>query len=575
MFSSSVNYNEGTHRTNTGKTISSRAFNRRSYSFIMAIIPFSLVFLISTSYQENADDLHSRDPRYFSVETIDALRQYVSATRPDDPMIIRGTNTAMAPSVREFYARNGYRPVWLHYNGLNGGATNLIYLITRAREYGLEPDHYHLPLILSMKQQLEQQLGNGKPAQINLDLEVLLTEAAFRMMVNLHAGYCAFDSSLYASDWVPRLTEVLLHGVAEGQVVENMLTVEPRFIEYTRLRKASEIFVRSNVLTDEWKNIVYPTSDTVKLRREVAVALNHLGYLSESYTDDELTEALKSFQHYHGLSSDGKPGKNTVEALRQSTLFKYRMLALNLNRLRKYHMADSSLIVVNIPGFNLKVLKNNQVKDSFKVIVGHPKTPTPLISGTMDRIIANPVWYVPKKIAINEMLPKIKADSAYLKRNGFKVLDSEFKSVDFENLNLADIPASEFNYTFRQDRGTDNSLGQMKFIFSNPYAVYLHDTPGKALFAKDIRAFSHGCVRVENPERLASYILHEYNSDTTNVSRVIAAGKPREFKVASALPIQIMYLTCEADDAGRVYFFKDIYGKDRKEMEELAGFMGI
>jgi murein L,D-transpeptidase YcbB/YkuD len=193
----------------------------------------------------------------------------------------------------------------------------------------------------------------------------------------------------------------------------------------------------------------------------------------------------------------------------------------------------------------------------------------------METIIANPCWYVPKNITVHELLPKLKTDTGYLKRNGFKVLDSNFKTVNYENLNLADIPETDFNYTIRQDRGSDNSLGQMKFIFSNPYSVYLHDTPGKTLFSKDLRAFSHGCVRLQDPDRLANYILHEINADTTNISRLIATGRHFEFKLTSSLPVQIIYITCEADEAGRVYFYKDIYGKDEKELDQLAPFMDI
>jgi murein L,D-transpeptidase YcbB/YkuD len=303
--------------------------------------------------------------------------------------------------------------------------------------------------------------------------------------------------------------------------------------------------------------------------------LTKLGYLNGIHGNNDLNEALKEFQHYHGLKPDGKMGKNTVDALKQSTLYKYRVLALNLDRLRKNRNLDSSMLYVNIPAFRLKVFHGNAIQDTFRVIVGNPSTPTPTLTGNMESIIANPFWYVPKNISVRELLPKLRNDTGYLKRNGFKVLDRDYNTVNYKNLNLADIPESDFDYTIRQDRGSDNSLGQMKFIFSNPYSVYLHDTPGKTLFSKDLRAFSHGCVRVEHPERLAGYILREINADTTNIGRLIAAGKYHEFKVSSSLPIQIIYITCEADDAGRVFFYKDIYGKDKKELDKLAPFMDI
>jgi murein L,D-transpeptidase YcbB/YkuD len=233
------------------------------------------------------------------------------------------------------------------------------------------------------------------------------------------------------------------------------------------------------------------------------------------------------------------------------------------------------MLYVNIPAYRLKIYESNAVKDTYRVIVGNPKTPTPLLTGNMERIIANPMWYVPRKIAVNEILPKLKSDSTYLARNGFKVLDKNHNVINAADIDMNNIKEQDFNYTFRQNRGTDNSLGLVKFIFSNPYAVYLHDTPGKSLFSKDLRAFSHGCVRVQNPEKLAHYILQRFNSDTTDFAALMQTGRHREFTIQASLPIKITYITCEGDDNGHVYFYKDIYERDEKELELLAKFMGI
>jgi murein L,D-transpeptidase YcbB/YkuD len=118
-------------------------------------------------------------------------------------------------------------------------------------------------------------------------------------------------------------------------------------------------------------------------------------------------------------------------------------------------------------------------------------------------------------------------------------------------------------------------LGQVKFIFPNPHTIYLHDTPGKALFAKDIRAFSHGCIRIKDPERLAGYIIHEINDDDTDLAALIRNGQHREISIAADLSIQIRYITCEGDQTGNLYFYKDIYGIDEKELLQLQEYMGI
>jgi murein L,D-transpeptidase YcbB/YkuD len=567
--------NQCTHLINPGKTLSHAKFHKNAFRYFVAVIPVAIVLLISTSYQQGPEESNAIEPGYSIPGTVDSLRAVLTGNTPDFRVFIQEENPAMIQSIRNFYFRNGYKPVWTYFNGLNGRATSLLYLFEHAREYGLEPGHYHVSAIRKLQKQLEDKSQGYKQSTIGVDLEVLMTDAAFRFMVNLHAGYRSFDTSLYASVWVAKLTDILLDGIATGNVVANVLSVQPRFIEYTNLRTANEHFVRTNSLTDQWADINYPTKDTVRLQSQIRKTLKTLKYLDNNFYNTDITQALKEFQHYHGLEPDGKPGMNTVEALRQSTLHMYRILALNLDRLRKNQDVDSNLLYVNIPAYRLKVFSGNILKDTFRVIVGHPSSPTPTLSARMERIIANPTWFVPKSITMREILPKIKTDSGYLQRNGFKVLDRNFRTVNYETLNLADISESDFDYTLRQDRGLDNSLGQIKFLFSNPYSIYLHDTPGKTLFSKDLRAFSHGCIRIQNPERLAGYIINELNADSTNISRLIKAGNHHEFNISSTLAIQIMYITCEADNAGKLYFYKDIYGNDKKELEKLASFMDI
>ena len=567
--------NRCTLLTNPGKASSHLHFHKNTFRYFVALIPVAIVLLISTSYQQSPDERNAIEPGYYTPGTVDSLRAVLTAGSPDSQVFIYEENPAMLQSVRNFYFRNGYKPAWTYFNGLNGQATSLLYLIEHAREYGLEPGHYHVSAIRELQQQLEDKSQRSKQSTIGVDLEVLITDAALRFMVNLHAGYRSFDSTLYSAAWVVKLTDILLDGVATGKVVENVLSVQPRFIEYKNLRKANEHFVKTNSLTDQRVEINYPTKDSVRLHSQIRKALKTLRYLDNSNGNTDITKALKEFQHYHGLEPDGKPGANTVEALRQSTLHIYRILALNLDRLRKNQNMDSNMLYVNIPAYHLKVFNGNTLKDTFRVIVGHPSSPTPTLSARMERIIANPTWFVPKSITMNEILPKIKADSGYLRRNGFKVLDRNYNTVNYKTLNLADISAGNFDYTLRQDQGLDNSLGQVKFLFSNPYSIYLHDTPGKTLFSKDLRAFSHGCIRIQNPERLAGYIINELNADSTNISHLIKAGKHREFGISSTLAIQIIYITCEADNAGRLYFYKDIYGTDKKDLEQLAPFMDI
>jgi murein L,D-transpeptidase YcbB/YkuD len=152
-------------------------------------------------------------------------------------------------------------------------------------------------------------------------------------------------------------------------------------------------------------------------------------------------------------------------------------------------------------------------------------------------------------------------------------VDRNNRTVNSKQVDVDLISSAE--YFIRQESSSDNALGRVKFIFSNPYSVYLHDTPGKASFEKDTRDLSHGCVRLQNPEKLAEYLVNAVQSDSTNISGLIDKGIRREFNLAIAVPIRISYITCDADENGNLYFYRDIYGIDEKELEELQSYMGI
>jgi murein L,D-transpeptidase YcbB/YkuD len=275
------------------------------------------------------------------------------------------------------------------------------------------------------------------------------------------------------------------------------------------------------------------------------------------------------FQKHHGLEPDGRLGKNTLEALNQTTAHRYNILVLNLDRLRKLGPAAKRMLWVNIPAYKLKVFEENHLHDTYKVIVGKPKTPTPMLESAVIRVITNPVWLVPPAITRKEMMPKIKADSNYMKRNRLRVVDSRNQPVDMRDVDPGLLASGASGYRIRQDAGSDNALGRVKFIFPNAYSVYLHDTPSKTLFTKDIRALSHGCVRVQNPEKLADYLTQPGYTGTVPVSDLIAGGKRREIGLQDSIPIRITYITCEGDESG-AFFYRDIYSRDTQEMEALA-----
>jgi len=544
-----------------------------SFKPIFLIVLFLSVLILSTSFQTGRNEIVRIESEYLIPDLINGLKIKLSETAGQSNAGTFNENIVLYNQVRQFYVLHSFRPAWTTYNHLNRNGARLIGLIENAREFGLEPVHYHLEDLRKAQLQLEDEANRAKLGQLRVELEMLLTDAALKFMVNLHSGYGVFDSTLLTSPWISNLTGTLWNGIKQGKPVEHILSVQPRFIEYARLQAATVNFVRNTYLSEDTLLITGADKDSAEFYTQVKNVLVRLGYANKHDEQEEIVAGLKKFQRHHGLQHDGKPGKNTMEALQMTTMYHYRMLALNLDRLRKQDNSGMHLLYVNIPAYQLKVFRQNTLQDTYRVIVGTAKTPTPQLFSKIERIIANPVWDVPLSIAQNELLPKIKADSGYLSRNRFKLVDRNNNIVNAQQIDINRI--SEAAYFIRQESGSENALGKVKFIFSNPYSVYLHDTPVRTLFSKDTRDMSHGCVRLQNPEKLAEYLLKVVQSDSTDICSLINTGKHREINLAIAVPIHISYITCDADEKGGLYFYRDIYGIDEKELAELEPFMGI
>lgn len=540
---------------------------------VILVALFISVLILSTSFQSGRNEMVRIESEYLIPDLINGLKTIFSESTVRPQAGRSAESIALYNEVRQFYMLQAYRPAWTSYNHLNSNGASLFNLIENAREYGLEPQHYHIDKLREIQSQIKNNGSRSQHGEKRMELEMLLTDAALKLMVNLHGGYQAFDTTLMSSAWVGELPAILHQGIRQGKPVEHILSVQPRFIEYLRLQKATVNFVRNTRLSDDTLSIAGEVKDSAVFYNQVKSALVRLGYASTSCGKKEITAGLKEFQKHHGLESDGRPGKNTRDALQMTTLYHYRMLALNLDRLRKQDNSEMHLLYVNIPAFQLKVFRQNKLMDTYRVIVGAPKTPTPQLVSKVERVISNPVWDVPTSIAQKELLPKIKADSGYLRRNRFRLVDRHNKTVNSQQVDVDQISNAE--YFIRQDASSDNALGKVKFIFSNPYSVYLHDTPGRTLFAKEIRDMSHGCVRLQNPEKLAQYLVNIVQSDSTDIGGIISKGIHREFNLAIAVPIHISYITCDADEKGNLFFYRDIYGIDEQELAELQPFMGI
>ncbi|NIP77755.1 MAG: L,D-transpeptidase family protein, partial [Gemmatimonadetes bacterium] len=283
--------------------------------------------------------------------------------------------------------------------------------------------------------------------------------------------------------------------------------------------------------------------------------------------DAALEAAVRSFQERHGLEPDGVVGPATREALDVPVAARIRQLAANLERWRWMpEELGRRHVLVNIPEFIVEVREDTGVVMRLRAIVGLEYRQTPVFSGRMTHVIFSPYWHVPAGIAVRDKLPSIREDPSYLARQGMTLLDRETgRVVDPDAVDWSAIMPAEFTtrYRLRQAPGPLNALGVVKFIFPNPYNVYLHDTPSRELFDRRERTFSSGCIRVERPLELAAYLLREHPSWTgERIRRTVDGRRETRATLTAEVPVHVQYWTAFVDAGERVNYRPDIYDRD-------------
>lgn len=287
--------------------------------------------------------------------------------------------------------------------------------------------------------------------------------------------------------------------------------------------------------------------------------------------NESITYAVKKFQRRHNLAEDGVVGQQTVEALNITPAQRVQQIQLNLRRWQ----TDSTYfshphVLVNIPDFSLQLVDETQkVIWQTRIIVGQTNKGfrTTVMSGKIMYLVVNPTWNIPQSIIQREIIPILKSDPAYLERNHmvlYRVSNSREKRIPAQAINWSAFNPAKESIRIIQEPGKWNALGKIKFIFPNPFDTYLHDTPVRSLFAQRIRTYSHGCIRVEHPEKLATYLL---TSNWRQPNKVVEldkqTSKNKIILLPKPVPIKVGYYTCWVDAAGILQFRKDIYHLDQ------------
>ena len=360
------------------------------------------------------------------------------------------------------------------------------------------------------------------------------------------------------------IVENLNHGVTTSVRLDALLTDAflsiAKDLRFGRLRsrdKASD-------------SITTRLLDSVAVNGGVLGCFNSMEPQFEGYR--QLKNALKVVLDSLSLSERHAVLQNSVE-ISDSLNTRIQMIEINLERWRsERQLWGRRYVVVNIPAFMLYVISDGAVVMESRVIVGKPETPTPELTSILECLVTYPYWHVPRKIAVEEYLPIIQRDTMFLRRNNFDVLDRKGAILDPDNIAWSTFSKSYFPVSLRQREGTENSLGIVKFVFDNPYAVFLHDTNARRLFNSDVRAYSHGCIRLEQAVKLSHYFLTgDVQGHSSLFSRYLKEKLRHTINFPSSVPIHVRYFTVATEDDSSLVFYKDLYGKDDSLIEAMYG----
>ena len=477
--------------------------------------------------------------------------------------------------VEQFYRRRDFAPAWCDGLQTTHEADLLVEAIRAAEQEGLVPGYYHLAAVTDL---LAAARRAPPPTALLTDLDLLLTDAFLLLGCHYSSGCVnpvTIEAEWYARRGLVDMGEVLEEALEEKRVDEALQRLLPRSAAYRRLRAALEQY-RALANRDPWPTLPEgpllrrPSADPrVALLRARLVATGDLAAEAgdEERFDAAVEAAVRRFQARHGLAVDGVVGDATRRALNVPAEARVRQIEINLERLRwSPDKTDGRVIMINIADFRLEVIEHGRQVMAMRVVAGKPYWHTPVFTAQMTYLVLNPSWNVPPTITAEEILPKVRRDPDYVAGAGIQVISGwgtaaqivDPRMVDWGRFDPATSP-----YRFQQPPGPANPLGRIKFMLPNSFYVYLHDSPARQLFDQPVRAFSHGCIRVEEPLDLALYVLRgsrRWNREA--LLAAIATGVEQTIYLREPLDVTLLYLTAWSDEDGRVQFREDIYGRD-------------
>lgn len=477
------------------------------------------------------------------------------------------------PAIEVFYRARKYKPLWSNTKGRLNRAYDLLHVIIHVEDEGLDPSDYYLEKIIKY--------WDSKVPEESIRLDLLLTAALYRYSNHVYSG--RFNPRELNVDWHiqnrPLNIRRLFADVASKKSIAQLLNkLPPQHSGYQLLKKELQRF-HDLEQQGGWQRFEPgPTLEpgvqhkqVVQLRQRLEIS----GDLDESTLhnmdifDRGLAEALKRYQARHGLAADGRIGPQTRKALNITVAEKIRQIRINMERWRwLQRKLGKRYLMVNMTGFELYIMENGSAVLTMPVIIGKAYRSTPSFSGLISTMEYNPYWTIPTNIAVEDFIPRQINDPSSLAKKSIRLYrgwGENAREIDPQTVNWKRLDKNHFPYWLRQDPGPKNALGRIKFLFSNPYEIYLHGTPDKHLFNRVVRTFSAGCIRVKDPVRLAAYLLNDGSQRMEEeVLANIHLGTNQSITLPIAVPIYLVYWTAWVDRDGRMNFRHDIYGRDTR-----------
>jgi L,D-transpeptidase YcbB len=468
--------------------------------------------------------------------------------------------------VAAIYAARDYAPLWTAATDAPRRAA-LLTVLSGAQDHGLPASRYDATALATAFQAARTEGDRGRA-------DVAMTQAFVNYVHDMTQGLVSprsVDATIVIERQVFDAAALLAGFLAAPSPERFLRDLAPEAPEYAQLMR-ERLHLQGVVTANGWGNPVVAeklspgdTGSAVVALRDRLVAMGYLGRSVTAAYDADVQRAVQRFQLNHGLEADGVAGSSTIAALNVQPAARLQSVLVALERLRwigDVPRGDRH-IWVNLPDFTAKIIDHGRVTFSTRAVIGKDAEDrhTPEFSDVMEFMVVNPSWSVPRSITVKEYLPLLQRN-----RNAvghLNVIDRNGRVVPRGNVNFASFNERTFPYALRQAPSDGNALGQVKFMFPNEYNIYLHDTPAKDLFAHEVRAYSHGCVRLGSPVDFAQALLALQSDDPAgDFDRALRSGNETPISLEQSVPVHLVYFTAWPGARGQIGYRGDVYGRD-------------